>query len=116
MYDTNNNITGIIGLLQQIVASPTTSNSLSLAIIFPSMTIILIWAILSLGSFFAMTRRYGTSQFMDSLVIGGFVANIIGGLLMIIPNFMPMRVMVISVIIEIIFFLIFISEKNTKND
>jgi len=114
MYNTINN-PGITGILQTIVQTPTIASQ-SLSVIFPSMIILTIWAILSIGSFFATTRRYGTANLLASMVIGGFVASLIGGILLIIPNFMPLTVIVISIVIEIVSFLIFLFKENTKSD
>jgi len=100
------NATGLVGVL--------TTNS-DATILFPAMIITSIWIILALGSFYATTRRYSKGDFMASLTVGGFVASIIAGIMLIIPNFMPLRVLVITVILEILCFLLLISQDNMKN-
>jgi len=109
MYNTleSLNATGLVGLLQ------TNSDA---TILFPSMIIVAIWAIIAMGSFYATTRRYGQGNFMASLTVGGFIASIIAGIMMIIPNFMPLRVLVITVIIEILCFLVLVGESSLKNE
>ena len=81
--------------------------------LFPALIIISIFAIISLGSYFATTRRYGRGDFLSSLNVGGFVASIISGIMLIIPHFETLRVVVITVLVEIGLLMI---EKNLEND
>lgn len=103
----NLNATGIVGALQ-------TNSAATIA--FPSMFLLSVWIIISLGNHFALTRRYGSGDPSASIVIGGFVASIIGGLSMIIPKFMPPLVLSITIIFEIIAFVIFLVNRNLRNE
>jgi hypothetical protein len=107
MYKTIEQIngTGVIGILQ---------TNADATVLFPVMFIISIWAIISLGNFYATIRRHNQADFLASLTVGGFVASVIAGLSMIIPNFMPLYVAVIAVIIEIIFAILLFTDKYLK--
>jgi hypothetical protein len=103
------NGSGIIGMLQV--------NSSAIPFdIFPALIIILIWSIISFGSFYAVSRRYGQGDFLVSLNVGGFIASIIAGILLIFPNFIQLRTVVVTLLLELLFFIMLITDKNTKND
>ena len=103
------NATGIVGIFQ------TNANAVQ-PNMFPAMIIFAIWAIITIGSFFSNIRRYGKGKLWASVNVGGFVASIVAGLFMIIPNFMPMRILVITVVLEIIAFVVLMTDENLKDE
>lgn len=107
MYETMSdlNVTGISGLFQM---------SSEATLLFPIMLIVSIWAIVSLGNFYATIRRHNQAELLASLVVGGFVASIISGLCMLIPNFMPLYIVAIVVILEIVLAILLFADKNLK--
>ena len=100
------NGTGIVGIFQANAEA---------TIWFPIMIVVSIWAIIGLGSFYASIRRHNRAEFLASLTVGGCVASVIAGILMIIPDVMPLRIVVITIILEIIFVILFFSDKNLKD-
>lgn len=103
------NSTGIVGILQ--------TNAIAVqSNMFPAMIILAVWMIITIGSFFSNIRRYGKGKLWASITVGGFVASIIAGLFLIIPNFMPLRILVITVILEIISFILLMTDENMKDE
>jgi hypothetical protein len=102
------NATGIIGILQ--------TNAQAMPYnLFPALIITTIWIVISLGSFYSNVRRLGKGDIWASINAGGFIASIIAGLMLIIPNFMPIRVLVITILLEILCFLGMMTERNLKD-
>jgi hypothetical protein len=97
------NATGITGILQ------TVSDAVP---IFPGLIIFAIWSVLTLGMFFISVRRIGRGDFLACLVTGGLVATIVAFMMELIPNFINIQTIVVTVFLEIIFAVALISSKD----
>ena len=94
---------GLISLLQ--AASDGVSDSPWHLVSLPFLILSAVWIILSFGSFYAMSRRYGKGDLQASINAGGFTAVILAGLMSLIPNFISMRDVIIIVVLEICAFI-----------
>jgi len=97
------NATGITGILQ------TVSNAVP---IFPGLIIFAIWSVLTLGMFYISIRRIGRGDFLACLVVGGLVASIVAIMMELIPNFINIETIVVTLFLEILFAVILISSKE----
>ena len=70
---------------------------------YPALLLFSIFSIITFGTFFTAIRRFGKGDLPASATAGGFVSVICAVLLSLIPNFMPLAFIIITIIFEILF-------------
>jgi len=88
------NGTGIQGILQ------TASDAVPL---LPAMILFSLFIVLSFGSMFYNTRKYGSAKMSSTFAVAGFVTMVVAVMMTLIPNFINTATVVTCIIIEIAF-------------
>ncbi len=102
-----NNTNGLVGILQ------TASDAVP---ILPALIMSALFIVIVFANYFSTQRRTGRGDLPSSFAVAGFVTCIVGGLISMIPNFMPSNILVnplsYFIILEIVFiFWLFLSRE-----
>lgn len=73
--------------------------------ILPSLILFAIFLVTVLGSFFAQRRQLGTGNFAASFAVGGFVTMVVAIMLSLIPGFINLTTLVVTIAITILGFI-----------
>ena len=82
---------------------------------FPSMMLGAIFIILTFGSYFVMQRKFGKGDLPACCTVGGLVTVVCAFIMSLIPNFIQMYVIIITIVLELIFVFWLFSSRGSED-